>query len=394
MPEFDGGGVRLGERTDLHQRLAKGSAATQQRSVGKHGLILFFLGVLVGAPGSSVHGAEPRHCLRDGQVIITNAPCELLGNATELDPTPEKHFKRGEIEPRNVVPILPVNAEPAKSLSPQPAPRPMMDSPIRQTLSTLVINLLLPLMLITAVVAWLRRRTRLVEKHARREPFTVMNGDVQRTHGMSKPRPVCSNVEPSIPSMSQAASEVFKPTAWSLELIRDLEWKRFEDVCQQYYQRKGIRSETTPLGPDGGIDIRLYQDDSGKATAIVQCKAWGERIVGVSLIRELLGVMTHEKIGKAFFMTSGRYSDDAKTIAEANRITLIDGPLLLEMFRRLPPADQERLLAFATEGDYRTPTCSTCGIKMVPKKGKAGKPDFWGCPTYPRCHQTLRMRKS
>jgi restriction system protein len=105
----------------------------------------------------------------------------------------------------------------------------------------------------------------------------------------SRPIPSSPHYQPAPPA---------KPQAWSLALIHSLEWKRFEDVCQQFYQLHGIKSETTPLGPDGGIDIRLYQDDSGKATSIVQCKAWGERYVGVKPVRELLGVMTHEKFPK------------------------------------------------------------------------------------------------
>lgn len=235
-------------------------------------------------------------------------------------------------------------------------------------LSTVITNLLLPVALISTLVVWMTRRTRLAVQRVRQEPLVTKTTDIQPKHCVSQPPPAYANVEPFPGNTSGAESEEQKPTAWSLELIRDLEWKRFEHVCQQYYERKGIRSETTPLGPDGGIDIRLYQDDTGKPTAIVQCKA--------------------------FFMTSGRYSDDAKTTAEANRIKLIDGPTLLEMFRRLLPADQKGLLVFATEGNYRTPTCPTCGIKMVRKEGKAGKPDFWGCPTYPRCRKTLRMRKS
>lgn len=185
-----------------------------------------------------------------------------------------------------------------------------------------------------------------------------------------------------------------KPSAWSLDLIRDLEWKRFEDVCQQFYEKKGIRSETTALGPDGGIDIRLYQDDTGLPTSIVQCKAWGERFVGVKSVRELLGVMTHEKIGKAFFMTSGSYSDEAKVVAQANRITLIDGTMLLMMIQRLPAEERDNLLAFATAGDYATPTCPTCGVKMKAIPSTAGRPDFWGCRNYPRCHQKLGMRRT
>ncbi|WP_374422401.1 restriction endonuclease [Chromobacterium sp.] len=193
-------------------------------------------------------------------------------------------------------------------------------------------------------------------------------------------------------SKTPAASEE-RPAQWSLGLIRDIEWKRFEDVCQKFYELKGIRSETTPLGPDGGIDIRLFQDDSGRATSLVQCKAWGERYVGVKPIRELLGVMTHEKIAKAFFMTSGRFSDDAKTVARSNHISLIDGEMLLTLIERLPGGARQQLLAFATAGDYRTPTCPGCGATMRHVAGKGGRPDFWGCPGYPRCKQILRMRQ-
>lgn len=182
--------------------------------------------------------------------------------------------------------------------------------------------------------------------------------------------------------------------SWSLELIRTLEWKRFEDVCQKFYELKGIRSETTPLGPDGGIDIRLFQDDSGRATSIVQCKAWGERFVGVKPVRELLGVMTHEKIAKAFFMSSGQFSDDAKAVAASNNITLMDGEMLLLMFQRLPQPAQDELLRFATAGDYHIPTCPGCGGRMQAVSGKAGRASFWGCCSYPRCRHTLAMRQA
>lgn len=212
------------------------------------------------------------------------------------------------------------------------------------------------------------------------------------THGEQK-SPQAIDKQQNGNDQLQADSSGSKPTEWSLELIRDLEWKRFEDVCQQFYEKKGIRSDTTALGPDGGIDIRLYQDDSGRPTSIVQCKAWGERYVGVKPIRELLGVMTHEKITKAFFMTSGSYSDEAKAVAQANRITLIDGNMLFMMIQRLPPPERESLLAFAIDGDYATPTCPSCGIPMVAKKGTNGRPDFWGCQNYPRCKQILGKRR-
>ena len=195
----------------------------------------------------------------------------------------------------------------------------------------------------------------------------------------------------SAPVESHAPS---RPTEWSLDLLRDIEWKRFEDLCQRFYEAQGIRGRATSLGPDGGVDIRLYQDDSEDATAVVQCKAWGARFVGVKPVRELLGVMTHEKIGKAFFMTSGQFSEDAKAFAMSNQITLINGQMLLLMIKRLSLESQGALLDFATAGDYSTPSCPSCGVKMNRVPGKAGRHDFWGCKNFPRCHQKLGMRRS
>ena len=182
------------------------------------------------------------------------------------------------------------------------------------------------------------------------------------------------------------------PQAWSIEVLRDMEWKRFEEICLAFYRAKGIRAECTPLGPDGGVDVRLYQapDEPARCTAIVQCKAWGEKLVGVKPVRELRGVMAHEKIEKAFFMAPGAYSDEARAFAQENRITLIDGTMFLAMLVRLPEDKSRDLLAQATAGDWTTPTCPHCGVKMVERSGKSGK--FRGCRNYPKCRQILGMR--
>ena len=181
------------------------------------------------------------------------------------------------------------------------------------------------------------------------------------------------------------------PLAWSSELLSILEWKRFEDLCAEYYREKGIRCETTSLGADGGIDLKLFQDDSGKSTTIVQCKAWAGRLVGAKPVRELRGVMASEKVEKGFFMTSSAYSDEAKAFAHSNCITLIDATLFLMMIKRLPQEAQDRLLSFATRGDYMTPTCASCGVKMVKRDSKRGM--FWGCVNYPRCKQKLNIAR-
>lgn len=387
--------------------------------------VLRFCVLVALAFSTFAHGGEPRRCLRDGKIIITDVTCELLGGATDLSPPPpEKSFQRGQPERKlssqaKVQP--PVTANPSAQLSP------VAMQAGSQIFLNLFTALLIPVLLVTSLVVWLKRKTK--KEAFRLLSFAVHHLDKyvegsKRANGSGKGgffgnqrqhidpiwsgqiNGTLSKQDADLSVQGDASLErnrivdrdvaplAAKPTGWSLELIREMEWKRFEDVCQQFFEKQGIRSETTALGPDGGIDIRLFQDGSLSPTSIAQCKAWGERYVGVKPIRELLGVMTHEKIGKAFFMTSGTYTSEAKAVADANRITLIDGPMLLTLIRRLPLADRKSLLVYATNGDYMTPSCPTCGTKMQAVEGTAGRHDFWGCQNYPRCRQTLGMRRA
>jgi len=56
----------------------------------------------------------------------------------------------------------------------------------------------------------------------------------------------------------------------------------------------------------------------------------------------------------------------------------------------LPDDVRETLIAKVTEGDYATPTCPSCDVKLVRRNGKNG--EFWGCRNYPRCRSTLNCR--
>jgi restriction system protein len=190
-------------------------------------------------------------------------------------------------------------------------------------------------------------------------------------------------------AIAQANAE---PVQWSVELLDRVEWKRFEDLCCEYYRARGLSALTTPLGADGGVDIRLLgsAEEAGPVTtAIVQCKAHS-RQVGVGPVRELRGVMADEKVEKGFFMAPRGFTDEAKSFASRNHITLVDGLLFLAMLRRLPDQAQRNLLGFALAGDWTTPTCPQCGVKM--KLRSRGRRRFWGCSSFPRCRAILRAR--
>lgn len=182
-------------------------------------------------------------------------------------------------------------------------------------------------------------------------------------------------------------------TDWSLELLQSLEWKRYEMLCAEYFRILGKRVETIAKGADGGVDARIYDKDSDILEYALQCKSWNS-MVGVKEIRELFGVMAHESAGKGIFMTTSWFSNDAKQFAaeHKDRLFLLDGELFLSMLSNLPEEKRNVLLDFAIEGDYTTPTCASCGIKMIQRSGKAG--EFWGCRNYPKCRSTFKIAKS
>ena len=84
-------------------------------------------------------------------------------------------------------------------------------------------------------------------------------------------------------------------------------------------------------------------------------------------------------------------------IAQGKTLKLVPGNDLLGKLNSLPEADRRELLRDATQGDYTTPTCPQCDVKMVLRHGPTG--DFLGCPNYRlrwprRCKQTFKLRSN
>lgn len=184
------------------------------------------------------------------------------------------------------------------------------------------------------------------------------------------------------------------PTSrWNIDLIRAIEWKRFELLCAGYFEELAFRAQTVRGGPDGGIDVRLFTNASRHPAILVQCKAWRKVPVGVAIVREMLGVMTAENVKEGVIATSGTFTAEARGFAAGKEIMLIDGDDLLCKLLDLSPDRQRSLLEFTTKGDWWTPTCPSCGIgtRMVLRKSKGQGESFWGCSTYPTCHSTMQV---
>ena len=204
-------------------------------------------------------------------------------------------------------------------------------------------------------------------------PFSVLNRSVR-----------------SIGERGQAASRArFDATKWTLELLRHLEWRRFEELCAAYFEALGFTPTGTRSRADGTADITLRIAGADTVSVLVHCKAWSAYPIGLKPLQELLAGMAPAGVGEAVLVTSGRFTQPAAEFAAKNKIELLDGARLLAELAGLVPEKALALLKLATRGDFLTPTCPGCSIKMVSRKSTGEGRAFWGCVNYPSCKQTF-----
>ena len=193
-----------------------------------------------------------------------------------------------------------------------------------------------------------------------------------------------------------AAPEI--PTdAWTVELLGRLDWKRFEEITAAYYHELGYVIKHSQTGPDGSGAVHLYKNGKPQPAMVLQRRAWNAGPVGPEPLRELAAVMATDKVGYGVFFTPGDFTAEASAFARGKILDLVDGREFIHRIKQLAPAVQQSLLEEATQGDYTTPTCPGCDIKMVPASAE-DQPveggDYWVCRNRPQCQRTLPQVKA
>ncbi|MDP1614533.1 MAG: restriction endonuclease [Methylococcales bacterium] len=183
---------------------------------------------------------------------------------------------------------------------------------------------------------------------------------------------------------------------WSKAFLMSIEWKLFEDVCMEYLRIKNCDANVTNIGKDGGIDLKIT-DNAGNVIAIGQCKAWSEKNqVNVKEVRELYGIMAAEKVRHGIYITTSSFTKDAQEFSINKPLLLINGDDFIKNIMELDEASRTRLDKIARVSGYNIPTCPNCNVKMIKKVSQKGSNQgnvFWGCSNYPRCRNTLQVRK-
>jgi restriction system protein len=185
----------------------------------------------------------------------------------------------------------------------------------------------------------------------------------------------------------------------TLDDVKRLTWKQFEELIADMYRRQGYRVEETGAPGDGGIDL-ILRDRHG-AEHLVQCKQYRSWKVGAPNIRDFYGAMAARQTRcEGIFITCGQFTADARAFAAGKPIHLIDGNELMPLLASVNPVTPS-VKTYTTplpppiiQTSIQPPLCPKCRVTMVrriAKKGaNAGRP-FWGCASYPNCQAIVNI---
>jgi restriction system protein len=154
--------------------------------------------------------------------------------------------------------------------------------------------------------------------------------------------------------------------------IANLSWQAFEALVGEGFRHRGFQvTARDGAGPDGGVDLVLSH---GHERFLVQCKQWRAQQPGVSVVRELYGVMAAERVAGGYVVTSGRFTKDAKEFAVGRNIELVDDKALAALLRDgggVAPA-LVRPIDSSIPTEKEAPTCPKCKTLMVMRTAKKG----------------------
>lgn len=169
----------------------------------------------------------------------------------------------------------------------------------------------------------------------------------------------------------------------SVELLKKMDWKLFEEFTAEILRTVGYDAETTGLGPDRCIDVIAKSATDSKIA--VQCKRYSKQPVKVKEVREFFGSMERQGYRRGIYITTSYFG---RTVVEEfsteKRLELIDGQKILEGIRDLGNTQAAKLSEFVKRPGWDVPTCYICGGKMVKRFPKSDKhwPPFWGCRNF------------
>lgn len=109
--------------------------------------------------------------------------------------------------------------------------------------------------------------------------------------------------------------------------VDQMSGEEFERFLGELFKRRGYKVSYTATSGDYGADLLLKD---GKELIVIQAKRY-KGSVGIKAVQEVLGAIRMYEATEAWVITNSYFTKQAKTLAEANDIYLIERNDLIEL---------------------------------------------------------------
>lgn len=152
----------------------------------------------------------------------------------------------------------------------------------------------------------------------------------------------------------------------SINIVDKMTGEEFEEFLELHFKKEGYKIHLTPKTGDYGADLVVKK---GREKIVVQAKRWNQN-VGVEAVQQAVASIKYYKAHRAMVITNSSFTENARNLAKANNVTLIDRKDILKL----------------TE---KNQSCPLCNSRLQKKEGKYGF--FYGCTNYPKCKYTKSL---
>ncbi|OJE50688.1 restriction endonuclease [Bacillus proteolyticus] len=168
-----------------------------------------------------------------------------------------------------------------------------------------------------------------------------------------------------------------------IRYIDKMDGHQFEVYLKALFRELGYSPTVTKQSNDFGADLVL----KGKSRIVIQAKRYGmKNRVGISAVQEIYAAQAYYKAHEGWVVTNSVYTRQAKELAEACNVKLIDRVELQKLINKINPEYSAEDVYQGVKPAERK--CPTCEHDLVIRNSNKTGNKFFGCSQYPTCTHT------
>lgn len=173
-----------------------------------------------------------------------------------------------------------------------------------------------------------------------------------------------------------------------IRYIDKMDGHQFEVYLKALFRELDFRPEVTRKSGDYGADLIL----KGKNRIVIQAKRYGmKNRVGISAVQEIYAAKAYYTAHEAWVVTNSVYTKQAKELAAACDVKLIDRAELQKLINRINPEHSAQDVYQGVDPAERK--CPACKSNLVVRNSKKNGNKFFGCSQFPTCNHTEPINK-